>query len=610
MTVIKYLIMLQLVLSAGASVAHSEPPTSAAHHACTDHESWTWGDAILPEWRSEMNLFLNGKSSPVRALSEALALRRQANEAESKLLAEYWISRSLLQAKLHHIAWAGFSRIAAYAPNAPTASIQAAALECLNRIHAEFPSMPLPKGVWPNLQAFLKTSSPETVWEFSLNGLMNQARPADELLRNFAGAVGGFNAWGSLARGLAASRTNDHSKAVQELDAFLSDTKRPPALSWMEDHAHLLFARSLYTLGNHERAANELRKIKKSSNELAATLTEMSWSWLMAEKYSEAIGTAMNLQAGGLRHTFTPEAPMVMAMALNELCQFPESVGAINQFKRNYEKSWRWLSHWNKEEKEKPLYAEAVRFLRKQGDVPARIGTEWVRSPVFISHQDEINLLFREKQASAGVGKSGSSEQKKLGAAVLKLAGELIPKIRNERARLQPGEPLSPRLMAELAVLKADMTHFKRMRNAAGTWHAILRNHSQGLPALEKNLVAGINRHLKESSGRMLNQLEEIAENNLLIEVEIYNGASQDIIWQNAHPGYLEIAKKLTQEQSGASAGKVWDWGRAPAGEIGDSEKVEIWEDELGSFKADLYDNCSSKERYLALNQLNARRSN
>ena len=33
----------------------------------------------------------------------------------------------------------------------------------------------------------------------------------------------------------------------------------------------------------------------------------------------------------------------------------------------------------------------------------------------------------------------------------------------------------------------------------------------------------------------------------------------------------------------------------------GVDENGEIWEDELGSFKANLFDNCSSKDKYLAI---------
>jgi hypothetical protein len=127
-----------------------------------------------------------------------------------------------------------------------------------------------------------------------------------------------------------------------------------------------------------------------------------------------------------------------------------------------------------------------------------------------------------------------------------------------------------------------------------------LANHQKQAPGIEKKHTADIESDLKIRTDRMLTQLQEVAENIQLIEVEIYNGASEDIIWQNAHPGYKKVAKDLDNEDADrAPASKVWDWGRTRI--ASDNDNVEVWEDELGSFKADMVDNCSSKDKYLAL---------
>ena len=60
--------------------------------------------------------------------------------------------------------------------------------------------------------------------------------------------------------------------------------------------------------------------------------------------------------------------------------------------------------------------------------------------------------------------------------------------------------------------------------------------------------------------------------------------------------GFIARGFKAEGQKSGEE--KTWDWGRAKSD---NDENSEIWEDELGSFKANLYDNCSSKERFLAL---------
>ena len=59
------------------------------------------------------------------------------------------------------------------------------------------------------------------------------------------------------------------------------------------------------------------------------------------------------------------------------------------------------------------------------------------------------------------------------------------------------------------------------------------------------------------------------------------------------------MAAKLTEDTRRERASRTWDWGRTPSNM--DDDGAEVWEDELGSFSANLYDNCESKDRYLAL---------
>ena len=104
---------------------------------------------------------------------------------------------------------------------------------------------------------------------------------------------------------------------------------------------------------------------------------------------------------------------------------------------------------------------------------------------------------------------------------------------------------------------------------------------------------------------QMLREIREVADNNQLIEVEIYNGSSNDIIWQNTHSDYRKIANQMKEEENRGLNEKVWDWGNIQGGLDGSGE---IWEDELGSFKATLFDNCKSKNKYLALKRLERKR--
>ena len=220
--------------------------------------------------------------------------------------------------------------------------------------------------------------------------------------------------------------------------------KTPDSLARYNDSAHLLLSRAEYSVGQFDLSENELKLIQKKSNDLTDSLSELSWADLMQERYPEAIGTSMNLEAGGLRHTFAPEAPMVAAMAMNELCQYPDAVREITIFRKNYEKSFKWLENWvaNETNHSNLLYQQAIQFIRRKSEVPDRVGGEWVRSPLFIASQDEINTYFDEKDTLPKVAPIAAASERAMAQEILKHARELKPELKIAKMKLKQGDQL------------------------------------------------------------------------------------------------------------------------------------------------------------------------
>ena len=591
---------LALLYPAGAATA-AEQAVSIAAGACTKNERWSYGAAIPRQVQQDVNSFLAGAAHASRAFSEGLALRKFARSAESRLLGEYVISRALYEAGMVHAAFTGFGLVAARIPSEGTDGVQRAALECMGRISAKLPSL----RISPRLVARMGEHgrSSEIIRELALRYLrqaLAAGRSEAELEAVFASFVSD-PARLAFARALLAARKNDHAAVISQLEKIVPTTAPlNGALSHAPrgvhgDHARILLARAYYKAGRYAQGIRQLKAVSRGSNDFAGALSELSWHQLMYDRPGDAIGTAVSMQSGGFRKTFTPEPLMVMAMALNELCQYPDSLKAISAFKHNYEKPYRWLKDSSAGMN---YYKETIKFLKRESRVPERIGSEWLRSPVFIANQEEINLIIVERGASLGLGRAGGREQKRIASEARQIAAVLKTRIREARIKARPGAGLPDDIRSTLGRLKALVIAHQRMQSAAPVWRAILGAQERQAPVLEAGLIAGVNSDISVRNKRMLALLDDIAENNQLIEVEIFNGASQDIIWQNAHPDYKALARKMTKANQDSSEGKVWDWGLTNM--LGD-EEGEIWEDELGSFGANMFDNCSSKERYLAL---------
>jgi len=580
------------------------PKISYAQYPCSDRENWRWGveSTVDANFRDDFSLSLSRQLRPVSGFSEGLALRKYGRSPEAQTLGEYWIARALYDAKLIHVAFNAFAAIASKPIQESTVGIQTAALACITQIHLRYPTLQLPHGATSQITRYSKfapqTGAQTLIPTLALNTLISlMAEPQvpaahfEELRKAMTGSL----PHESFAKGIWAAKRAEHRSTITEFEKYLALGNRPAELKRFQDTVLILLARAYYATEQFEKAAAHLKAVSRSSNELSRSLSELSWAYLMDEKYGEAIGTAINLQQGGMRHTFAPEGPMTMAMALNELCQFPESVQAMRMFQRKYEASFRFLAEWDKQRK--PLYALAIQFLKKTAKVPERIGSEWVRSPLFLSHQEEINLIFDEQETSLGVSRMGAREQSHLVQTLLDTIQEFKPRLKLARMQRQPGELLPPPILKGLEKIRKQVLHLRRLEQAAPVWRSIFSNYQRYFLDRKIKLIATINEDLKVRTDRAKIQLDEIAENLQLVEVEIYNGATHDIIWQNAHPDYRAIAQKMDDERQEAAA-RIWNWGSVTTS---DEDNGEIWEDELGSFRANLFDNCLSKDKYLAI---------
>lgn len=596
---------LSFVAAGRDSWGASLPKDTAAESACRSDESWRFSKSMT-EAAGPFRAFLSEKTTPMRSFSQGMALRRRAKGVEEKRFSEYWIARSLHQMGNLHSAVAGFEFLAKEFPDDSTVGIQVAALDCLNAIRENNPGLVTLAPMQGRIKQLLAlTDQPKqlrVLWSVSTGIVMEMlaegASKSD--LQPVLSLLDGAGPYQNLGSGLVAASSNDPEGAIDQLRRFQKSLLQPtgPAKELVRygDQARLIVARSLYLKRRYPEALEELRKIDKSSNELVDALSELAWSALRAEKYPEAIGAALNLQSGGLARTFAPEAPMVMAMALNEICQYPESLQATEGFRKRYEASYAWLSRWNSNRSERNnLHQLAVDFLKKRkAQVPERVASEWVRSPVFIRRQEELNLIGRQRIRLSEESRLAIQEQKRLGQEIQLAAGPLL----NELREAKRAKKTSAVLQKKVAEFRVRVGEYRDFRRASLGWRGIVQRFEPRMTHLEQTLKNQIQRDLASRSTRMLRILEDVAENNQLIEAEIYQGASRDIIWQNAHPDYKEVLAGLNGDRARPSASKVWDWGHSSALA---EEWSEIWEDELGSFKATLFDNCLNKEKYLAI---------
>lgn len=552
-------------------------------------------------------------STSIHRFAQLLTLRRFAKTPESKLLVEYLLARTFWDVDQLHLTHSAMTQIASQPLSPATTGLSLSALECLVQIRRRQPAFQIPGSVVEKLLPLMQAQRAKTEWqsfERTLHEALLQATLQNPKLSSqvqILNTLKGSSTAERLIRGVIYSSQGKSTLAIEEFKNALAGIRPEIGSHWFtkhEDTARILLARAYYTVKEYKLAAAELLKIKRSSNLLADALGELAWANLQAGQYGDAVGNARNLQGGHLKNTFTPEAPMIIAMTFNELCQFPQSLHAVKTFRNRYEDSYRFLAQWSASgAPEAGLYRQAIQFLKTKRGIPTQVGTEWIRSPLFQAAQREINLTIDERDRIIKLNRTAGAEVIHLMESIIELAQTLKPKIQLARMKLKSGESLPPEIQESLTTLRSRVVHLRRLQASSQAWRRVVGGFQAQSKGLENRLVARINRDLSFRSHRMVSQLEEVQENLQFVEIEIFNGASQDLIWKNANPNFKQVSEKLKEEQiqaADAATSGSWKWGGSGASE---EEGAEIWEDELGSYTANLTDNCTNKEKYLALSR-------
>ncbi len=605
---------------------------SFASDACTSGEKWQFSSSIQGEWREEFESSIGLRNPVIHGLAESMALQEVATSDEAKLFAVYWKNRSLFQAKLIHIAINGFNWIAAQAVTAQTIGIQTAALECLNQLYYQYPRIHLDPDVVsriPEYQQFYRKISwaggNEKVLFDAASILvriqLSENRPDTEIETTLR-FLKGSGPYESLARGMWLSKNDDYEAAIPELEEFLKSKKLTEQMQQYKDGVYLTLSRMYHVKGKYGKSIEYLKMVNKNSNHMVRVLAELGSAYMLDQKYKEAVGTALNFQMGGFQKTFAPDAIMTMAMALNELCHYPTALKSVGFLRRFYRPSYYWLRKWYdgraNDKNNEQLYKLAVRYLEtEKTEVPMRVMSEWLRSPVFISHQEEMNLLMDERGSARSLQKELRQEYKRLKDELVEISKklkdrkeELKEKLREEKVSSkrklakrsaksnQPVAIIDDSLKADIAFMKRLKTKIDHIRKAVKPVETIQNSYLAQTKDIERKLVQRINTDLSVRNLMMMKKLKDVAENTYLIEVEIYNGASEDVVWQNAHPEFKPYVDQVKKDAEQAVKSKVYNWGPLPTNEEG---FTEIWADELGNMMANVEDNCSNRDKYLTI---------
>jgi tetratricopeptide (TPR) repeat protein len=549
------------VSAAPAEAADKQLPVRiSVHSACTSEETWLPETPTTHYIQSRIETSRNGESEAMQSLIRALSTRDHSKGLHAKLVSSYWIARTLYDMKLVHLAHAAFIELvrqpAAIDKFPDALSIRAASMECLGRIHHDYPTLALSPEVVPSVARYASASQLTTAqrrfffdgltWEL-IRKLKSTAQISDADYRALLAPLSQSSYHKKLAAILRASQRQD-DKGIISNESIFSDPAFGDRPQSEKDLLQTAFGHAFYDLKQWPRAIAHFKQIPNTSNWIVPSLSDLAWTYLHQHRYEESLGSSSNLILGALKKTYAPEGFETLAISYFETCNYREALQTYNYFRKVYGKSFHFLADI---QKSKPsLYPKLTSYLSKNdAHVPERVGSEWSRDPLFIADQSEINLGF--------------DEQDVLG-------------------RLQRWVKDSPPI-ARSAVWR---------RFAPSVTAQLAKNRAR-----KDELTRDIESELMARSQSMFATLNSTVGNLEAMTAEAYEAFGDTLLAENG-PGAVTGTRPAPNPRAShrPSSGAVWDWGRYPAKAgsptADDEDTTETWEDEVGFLKAKVKNHC------------------
>lgn len=607
---------LNLTRPAAASSDYEWPPKSVpkfVRDACTKQERW-YNDAKLEDSAKSPISTSDLSSAAIFALVKRQGSTVQTTPDAARLQAFSLLLRGMIlqERELPHLAFHFYSELISLSTSIDNVGYQLGALQCLGQLQGKLPSLRInPEqrakilGIAPLLKELGAHSALQSAPAIVITkDLLMPARELPAPNAELSALLLEYPPANYLLTGHLALSRKDFVGAVNSFQNFLSSKKKDAFTVENSSKAWAALGRAWLAQENWQNAITAYESVPKDSNEITRVLNELAWAKFMAQQYDQAIGTAMELTRGGFQDVYTPEAYTIIAMIFNDLCQFPAALAAVRTLRDLYRETFIWIRDWHRDRSKFPaLYSLALDAAeRKPNKVPTQISNEWIRSPTFITHQQELNLLLTEDRRISRLKVEIKKEARKVlaefAAAKKEYTEELRDAKKSANQKIIVDEDLRKAHKAALEsrrIYTAFLETIKELDSLQAKQNRLRR-------PLQTRIIDVLERDLQLKNRRMLAKLQETAQKIYLIEIEILNGASQDVVWKTAHPNYEAFVAKAKQEQRNQEQAKTWDWGRRPLFSKG---RQEVWSDELGTLRALVFDNCANKDRYTEVN-LNA----
>lgn len=354
-------------------------------------------------------------------------------------------------------------------------------------------------------------------------------------------------------------------------------------------------ARMHFTQGRYAAAVEEYMKIPKDHPLWVQALIEQGWAQLNTDDPAGAIGNMYSLHSPYFKSVFMPESWVVRTIGYINICQFGDAYKTLTKLEQMHSGWLNAVDNYKKINKSPDAYYATIKkYVKGKSDanvdgMPYQVIREIARQRGFLDAQNSINILEDEVAQFTFIYGLIKKDQSEVSAKHLRTQN-LLARIKSDLAKTKTNSELAKNINEWSAQKRLN----EQLLEMYDYQNVLFEQARKGYVKMKANSLARIEAEkskFKNTAGRELidnladisKTINQIFESNEFLRYEIFSGSGENIRYQVAG-GAVSDEKRIP---ANIKPQKILNW----------EFDGEYWEDEIGSYRSTLQNNCPNHTR-------------
>lgn len=381
-------------------------------------------------------------------------------------------------------------------------------------------------------------------------------------------------------------------KKLQELWTALNQGKS--GSSNLRALTSVNLARMYFALKKYDKALEHYMQVPKDHPLWVQALIEQGWTQIASEDFAGAIGNMYSLHSPYFKAVYQPESFVVRTIGYLNICQYGDAYKSLTWLEKDYREWYGKTSHYlSIKTTPQDIYTTVKSYIRgKSTDdvdgVPYQVWREVAHRKDFLNMQTALNEKIDESKRYDGVHEKIKDEK----ASIHWHADQSKKRFDDWRIKIAKSKT-DPVLAKNIDQMRSNLKLEKDWTIAYRYQLTLLeqgrlgyldyQSKSQGRLNVETgNLTAKTGEILLKHAKNMEKEMSRVLENNEFLRYEVFSGSGENIRYQVAG-GQVSGANRIP---ASIKPTKMMNW----------SFDGEFWEDEIGSYRSSLQNNCPKSQ--------------